>query len=66
MTRNFETGNPESRSLPRPVTGSPPSLSLRQSPLWPVFEHKLGRMILNKYPDLRMVYLELLDEIDPV
>jgi len=67
MTINFpKVSPPEPRSRPQRTQSavSPQSSALREHPKWTEFVFRLGQRILSRYPDLRPVYLELLNEID--
>ncbi len=67
MTINFSKVSPqEPRSRPQLTQSgvNTPSSDLRDHPKWTEFVFRLGQRILSRHPDLRAVYLELLDEID--
>ncbi len=67
MTDNFQTINPAPRSvLQAEAIESPQSLPLNRHPKWAAFLCKLGDMILDRHPDLRPPFLELLDQADLV
>jgi hypothetical protein len=64
---NFETQSQSPRKprrLPRPQTPDAQTLPLRSHPKWTAYLHLLGHKILAPHPELRPLFLELLDEAD--
>ena len=64
MTLNFQTGPCEPRTRLRTANPGPSSLKLNRHPKWVEFLRLLGQMILDRHPDLRPPFLELLDRAD--
>ena len=65
MTLNFDIPNqPEPRNRLRAQQPDPRSLPLFKHPRWPSFIQNLGHAILDRYPEFRPQFLELLDEAD--
>ncbi len=56
----------QSRNRPRRQQNNvnPRSCPLNEHPKWMAFVQDLGATILNRYPDLRQPFLELLDRAD--
>ena len=65
MTLNFDIPNqPEPRSRFRAKQPDPQSLPLHHHPKWMAFIHRFGHAILDRYPEFRPQFLELLDQAD--
>ena len=66
MTFNFKTNSPRpmrSSLLPGP-SADPQSLPLKKHPKWPQLISLFNQMIQNHAPDLRLHFLELLNQAD--
>lgn len=61
---NSSPPEPRRRATRNESDATPRSSPLREHPKRMEFVFRLGQRILSRYPDLRPVFLELLDEID--
>jgi hypothetical protein len=64
---NFQTPGRrpwQPRRLPKPSSPDAQALPLHRHPQWTAFLDLLGHKIMTPHPDLRPLFLELLDEAD--